>query len=140
MEHDLGAIPVFGGLSKDELSRLNAMAHPRTYSSGDLVVREGEDGIGVYVITDGQFEIRHDHADAESQVEATMGPGDVFGLTSMLDDGPRRASVYAVTDGGCLVLTRLTFRDAVTSNPALAIEVMRSIAHELRETSALLSR
>ena len=140
MAHDLGAIPVFAGIPRDELAKLNSMAHPRKYRAGELVVQEGEDGIGVYVITDGAFEVRHDQAVTESQLEATLGPGDVFGLTSMLDDGPRRASVYAVTDGECLVLTRLTFRDAVAANPSLAIEVMRSLGRELRDTSALLSR
>src|SRR6266508_1462880 len=97
---DLGAIPIFARLPRDEIAQLNALAHPRSYRAGELVIKEGEDGIGVYVITRGQFEVRHEQG---SQVEATLGPGDVFGLTSMLDDGPRRASVYAVTDGGCLV-------------------------------------
>jgi CRP-like cAMP-binding protein len=140
MSHDLGAIPVFAAIPRDELARLNAMAHPRTYRAGEVVVKEGEDGIGVYVITKGQFEIRHEGEGQAPQVEAVLGPGEVFGLTSMLDDGPRRASVYALTDGECLVLTRLTFRSAVSANPSLAIEVMRSLGRELRETSALLSR
>src|SRR5262245_59950604 len=103
IQADLGAIRLFRSLPADELSRLNELARPRQYRAGELVVREGEDGVGVYVVTAGSFEIRHDYAPGDSLTEATLGPGDIFGLTSMLDDGPRRASVYAVADGECLI-------------------------------------
>ncbi len=137
-ETDLGAIPLFADLPADELTQLSGLAHPRTYRAGEPVFQEGEDGIGVFVVTSGEFQLRHKLGSGGSQVEATQGPGDVFGLTSILDDGPRRASASAVTDGTCLVLTRMTFRQAVMTNPALAIGVIRAMAKSLRKVSALL--
>ena len=80
----------------------------------------------MFVVTSGTFELRHELANGESRVETTIPTGGVFGLTSMLDDGPRRSSAYAVTDGTCLALTRMTFRQAIIANPALAVEVMRA--------------
>jgi CRP-like cAMP-binding protein len=58
----------------------------------------------------------------------------------MLDEGPRRASARALTDGTCMVLTRMTFRQAIAANPAIAIDIMRGMARNLREVSALLDR
>jgi diguanylate cyclase (GGDEF)-like protein len=136
---DVGAIPLFQGLPDSEIARLNRLAHQYEFTAGEAVMREGEEGVGVYVVTEGTFEVRHDYPSGDVLIETTLGPGDIFGLTSMLDEGPRRASVYALTDGSCLVLTRVTFRQAIATNPTLAIEVMRTIARELRDTSTALN-
>ena len=137
---DLSAIPLFAEIPKAELQQLNGLAHRMSYGAGDTVFHQGDDGIGVFVVLEGQFELRHESPDGGSKVEATVGPGEVFGLTSMLDEGPRRASVYAATDGTCLALTRMTFRQAIESNPSIAIEVIRAMAKNLRAVSALLDR
>lgn len=137
---DLGAIPLFADIPRSELAQLNGLAHTMPYRAGDRVFQQGEAGIGVFVVVNGEFELRHEGPGIESRVEARVGPGDVMGLTSMFDDGLRRASAYAVTDGTCLSLTRMTFREAITKNPSIAIEVMRSMALRLREVSALLDR
>jgi CRP/FNR family transcriptional regulator, cyclic AMP receptor protein len=137
---DLSVVPVFAEIARPELVKLNALAHQMAYRAGEQVFRQGEDGIGVFVVTSGQFELRHELANGASRVETTLGTGGVFGLTSMLDDGLRRSIAYAATDGTCLVLTRMTFRQAIAANPGLAIEVMRAMARNLREVSALLDR
>ena len=137
---DLSVIPLFAEIPRDQLAQLNGLAHQMSYRAGEEVFRQGEIGIGVFVITSGQFEVRHVLPTGESRVEVTIGPGGVFGLTSMFDEGPRRASAFALTDGTCLVLTRMTFRQAIASNPAMAIDLMRAMAKNLREVSALLDR
>ena len=139
-EADLSAIPLFADLPKEEIAKLNALAHPMSYKAGDPVFRQGEDAIGVFVVTNGEFELRQETPGAAPQTERTISAGGVFGLTSVLDEGPRRASAYATTDGSCMVLSRITFRGAVMSNPALALDMMRSMARNLRELSSLLSQ
>jgi|SRR5579871_3304797 len=134
------AVPLFADLSTPQLEQLNRLAHHRSYRAGDLVFREGEAGIAVFVITSGTFELRHDAGSGDGLVEATLGPGQVFGLTSLLDDEPRRVSAYAVTDGSCAILTRITFRAAMDENPQLAIEVIRTMAQSLRAVTALVER
>ncbi len=137
---DLSAIPLFAEVPSSELHKLNALAHQMSYKAGDQVFHQGDDGIGVFVVTSGTFELRHELSGHESRVEATVETGGVFGLTSMFDDGPRRSSAYALTDGTCLVLTRLTFRQAIEENPGLAFGIMQSMAKYLREVSALLDQ
>src|SRR5215212_1020397 len=97
-EADLSVIPLFADMPRAQLQQLNGLAHQRSYRAGEQVFRQGEDGIGVFVVTGGEFELLHELPNGESQVELTVGPGAVLGLTSMLDEGPRRASARAVTD------------------------------------------
>ena len=149
---DLSAIPLFADLPKEELAQLNALAHPVNYQRGNILFREGEDPtsprlaqaapgtpFGVFVVTSGEFELRQNAPDGSEQSLARFGPGGVFGLTSVLDEGPRRGSAYALTDGSCLVLSRITFYQALMDNPAIAISIMKSMAKHVRELSALLA-
>ena len=138
-ELDLSAIPLFSGLNQDELTQLNQLAHPIAYKAGEQVFREGEGAIGVYLVTSGTFELRHDQPGSEPQVETTINPGGIFGLTSVLDEGPRRASAYAKTDATCLTLSRITFREAIMKNPAIALSVLSTMAKNMRELSALVA-
>ena len=149
---DLSPIPLFADLPKEELAQLNALAHAVNYKQGDVLFREGEDAtshqatqadpgtpFGVFVVTNGEFEVRQKGPDGSEQTLLKLGPGGVFGLTSVLDEGPRRASAYAVTDGTCLVLSRITFHQALIAHPTIAIGIMRSMARHVRELSALLA-
>jgi CRP-like cAMP-binding protein len=138
-ELDLSAIPLFSGLTPDELAQLNQLAHPISYKAGEEIFREGEGAIGVYLVTSGTFELRHNQPGGPPQVETTVNPGGIFGLTSVLDEGPRRASAYAKTDGSCLTLSRTTFREAIYKNPHIALEVLSAMAKNMRELSALVA-
>lgn len=135
-ERDLSVIPLFSELTKEELAQINQMAHSVSYKAGEQVFREGEGAIGVYLVTSGVFELRHD---GSSQVETTINPGGVFGLTSVLDEGPRRVSAYAKTDGTCLTLSRITFREAIMKNPGIALDVLKAMAKNMRELSAMVA-
>ncbi|MBI4213290.1 MAG: cyclic nucleotide-binding domain-containing protein [Chloroflexi bacterium] len=147
---DLSAIPLFADLPKEELAQLNALAHRISYQQGDVLFRQGEDAtsarsasgtpFGVFVVLSGDVELRQGLPDGTEQTFTKIGPGGVFGLTSVLDEGPRRASGYAVTDGSCLVLSRITFHQALMSNPSIAINMMKSMARHIRELSALLAQ
>ena len=43
----LSRVPTFGGLSRDELSRIAQVTVPRTFPAGSLVLREGDPGTPV---------------------------------------------------------------------------------------------
>jgi CRP-like cAMP-binding protein len=131
---------MFADIPRDQIQQLNGLAHQRSYHAGEYVFRQGEDGIGVFVVMSGAFELRHELGNGDTQTEVSMGPGEVFGLTSMLDEGPRRTSAVCTADGTCLVLTRMTFRQAIEKNPGIAIDIMRGMAKNLREVSSLLTR
>jgi CRP-like cAMP-binding protein len=137
LEVDFRTVPLFAELSDQELAQLQGLAHHRAFQAGEAVFEEGESGIGVFVVTSGTFELRHPSTEGDSTLESTLQPGAVFGLTSLLDDEPRRVSAFAVTEGTCEVLTRMTVRQAVLEHPSVAVGVIRSLAQSLRDVSAL---
>ena len=64
---------------------------------------------------------------------AMLGTGDFFGEVSVLDGGPRTADVVAATDVRCLVVGGDTVRETLIAQPEAAWEMLRVIAHRLRE-------
>ncbi len=67
---------------------------------------------------------------------ARLAPGDFFGEISLLDPGPRTASVIAESPTICLDLAGADFRDILAREPSLAMKVMRELARRLRDTQS----
>ena len=65
-----------------------------------------------------------------------MGPGDFFGEISLIDNGPRTATVTADSDIITLGLTPWTFQRLIQQNPAIASKMMKVMAQRLRASSA----
>jgi CRP/FNR family transcriptional regulator, cyclic AMP receptor protein len=61
-----------------------------------------------------------------------LGPGSFFGEMSLLDQGPRSATVMAETDMHLLVLGSREFSSLVNEVPTVAVRMMRGLAERLR--------
>lgn len=69
----------------------------RAFDAGDVIVREGESGVGVFMIRSGKVEVvkRQGQGDDEERL-ATLGVGEVYGEIALLTDFPSSASVRAL--------------------------------------------
>ena len=85
-------IPVFADMSDADLKRIATFATEDSAPEGAVLVREGDYSTELIAIEEGTAEVRHG-----DQHVATLGPGDVFGETGVLDKGLRNASVVATS-------------------------------------------
>src|SRR5215218_1368677 len=88
----LRKIPVFADVSDDDLRRIATFATEDSAPAGTTLVREGDYSTELIAIEEGTAEVRHD-----GRRLATLGPGDVFGETGVLEQGLRNASVVATS-------------------------------------------
>ena len=80
-------------LDPSEVAPLLAMADERTLSLGDVVFRRGEPGGEVYVVLDGEVELRF----GEGKQAKRLGPGALFGeLSALLPDMLRSGDAVAL--------------------------------------------
>jgi CRP-like cAMP-binding protein len=119
-------------MDRKYLSQLAKSAHPRSFAAGEIIVREGEGGIGLYVITTGEVEVYQTLAGQERHLR-TMRAGETFGQLALLADHPRTASVRATVDTECLVFTAWSFRAMLAESPAIATHVAGTLAQWLVE-------
>ncbi|MEO9612259.1 MAG: cyclic nucleotide-binding domain-containing protein [Nitratireductor sp.] len=103
-----------------------------TYKAGETVIREGEEGGTAFLIVSGTVEISVGD-DASATVVGKLEAGDVFGEMSLIDPGPRSATVKAVTDIECILTGYDDFIASVQSDPAHAILFMKTLVRRLRE-------
>jgi CRP/FNR family transcriptional regulator, cyclic AMP receptor protein len=123
----LGNVRLFRTCTKRELARIASLVDEVDAPKGKVIVREGDPGRECFVITDGKAK-----ATIRGKGSATLGPGSFFGEMSLLDQGPRSATITAETDMHLLVLGSREFSSLVNEVPTVAVRMMRGLAERLR--------
>ena len=103
---------VFAPLSYAALRRLASSLGEQRAAAGEAIVREGEEGDTVYVITEGRVSVSRDDAG----VVAELGPNDTFGELALILSAPRNATVTALEPVLLRTLGRGPFLAEVTGN------------------------
>ena len=125
----LGRVPLFSGLSKRHLRGLAGIASQERFVEGATLAEEGEPGDSFYVLLAGQAKVVR-----RGRRVADLMPGDFFGEISLLDGGPRTASVVAVTPIEVLSLSHKPFQDLLEREPSIVLKMLEELARRLRAT------
>jgi CRP-like cAMP-binding protein len=88
-------MPVFGGIQLDILAFLIDNAPVVTRKNGEIFFRENEPSASMFVLKKGRVAISKNWH-GQSHLVRFLGPGDCFGEMSLLDLGPRSATVTAI--------------------------------------------
>jgi CRP-like cAMP-binding protein len=123
----LSRIPLFRGCTKDELRHIDRAATQADYSAGQLMCREGDVGRELIMIVEGEASI--DRGGVEI---ATVGAGAFIGEMSLLDGGPRSATVTSTSALKALVLPTREFWQVIDEVPAIAHRLLATLAERLR--------
>ena len=108
--------PLFRYCTAQERERIEAIGTLKRIAEGAFLIRAGEIDSTLFAVEDGHFEVIH-FDDGEEKVFGTVGPGDVIGETSFIDDSPRGTSVRAMNEE-----TYVRAWDKRTLTEALAFE------------------
>ena len=111
----------------------------RTVAAGDYIVRQGDEGVEMFVVQSGTVEIART-SNGERRVLATLGPTDFFGEMSLLESLPRDADAVAVTDVSLLVITQGGLLLRVRRDPTFAVEMLHSLSQRIRRLNTELER
>jgi CRP-like cAMP-binding protein len=123
----LAQVPLLSALSRRHLHQLADVSQITAYRQGTSVIREGDLGSTLYVIVEGQAVVSRG-----GKRLTTLAPGDFFGEVSLLDGGPRTASVTAETRLSVVRLFRRPFYELVRTEPAIGVKVLSELAKRVR--------
>jgi CRP-like cAMP-binding protein len=118
----LKSIPVFSGLTKDELRRVAECAEEIDIAAGEQLLREEAFAFEFLVIEKGAAEVIRD-----GDHVADLGPGDVMGELGVLTHGQRTASVVATTPSRVLYIRAQDFRHFAEEMPELGRQIRRVV-------------
>ena len=147
-EHDrrlgvLKGVYVFGVLTENEREILAGKLKPTPFSAGEVITRQGAVADWLYIIYEGNVEVRvhSGHYDSYKVVKA-LGPGDFLGEMGLFTGEPRSATAVATADVRCFRLDREGFGSVLASRPEIAEAVALLLAKrrvELEEAKGALS-
>ena len=107
------------------------------FKAGDTIIREGEEGDTAYFIVSGAVDVIVGRGD-KAQTVGRLETGEVFGEMSLIDPGPRSATVIAASDTECLAASYQDFVAAIEENPERAVGFMKTLVRRLRKMNELL--
>lgn len=119
----LREVPLFSDLDNRELEQVAQSMKRRQFSAGQEIAREGESGVGFFVIEDGNAKVSV-HGDERRR----LGPGDYFGEIALIAQGARTATVTAESELTALGMTFWDFRPLVEGNASIAWKLLQAFA------------
>jgi CRP/FNR family transcriptional regulator, cyclic AMP receptor protein len=104
------------------------------FEAGQALFLAGEPGTGCYRIKQGVLKVVISSAEGDDRILAILGPGAIAGELSMIDGGPRSASVFTVTECELSFISRLGFEEFAQQHPDIYRYLVNVLASRLRET------
>ena len=139
IEDTLANVELFADLDKSDIARLAKATVVREFKKGDVIVREGEAGVALYVISRGSVEVVKGLGTASEHLMGTLKEGSFFGEMALFDNQLRSASVRAASDCECLVLTKWDFNAEMTQNSSIPIAMLAVLARRIRSLNEAMS-
>ena len=140
----LSKVPAFGSLTTRELKEVGAIVHKRQYRTGEPVFYQGDPGLGMYMIQEGEVSIALGSKDALEEELATLTEGDFFGEIALMDESPRTANAICKSDCTLIGFFRPDLFELIEKKPRLGtkivIKLAEIIAQRLRKTDKELSK
>jgi diguanylate cyclase (GGDEF)-like protein len=137
----LAAVPLFRGLSREQLDVLLSHAIEQVYPGGHVITRQGDPSPKLWVLLSGRVRVVETTADGQAEMLlGEIGRAEVFGELGILRDRPRSATVIAVERTHCLVLRSADFTTVLRESPALSNGLLRVIATRLHDADRKLAR
>ena len=128
----LARVPMFSSLDRRHLEKLAKEFSDQTFPAGSIVIHEGADrGVGFFVVADGEAVVSVGGTEV-----ARLRTGNQFGEVALISDRVRTATVTAVTDLHCYVMTRWNFRAFVQGDVDVAWKLLERLALLLYEAPA----
>ena len=128
----LASVPLFSGLSPDEVRMLAAHFVRRRYGHGELLFSEGDPCRGLYIIESGKLRIFKSSPNGREQVLAVEGPGGSVAELPVFDGGPYPASASTVEDSQILFVSRPDLRSFCLQHPEVALKMLAVVGARLR--------
>ena len=134
----LRRVPYFADIEPAKLKLLAFMSDRVGFDDGKFLCRQGDPGDAAYLIIEGEVDIVLEGA-AGSLTVATIGANEMVAEMAILCEAPRAASVRAKGRVTALRISKDAFMRMVREFPAMAVSIMRELAHRLDSTNNKLS-
>lgn len=136
---------IFKDLTSREFGFVKKLIHYRTYRTGEPIFKQGELGVGMYIVVKGMVHISVEDLTTETAEPkitfvTRLGGGDFFGEIALIENGSRRtATATAAEDVAVLGFFKPDLAEILDRNPRIGVKILSKLsevlARRLKETA-----
>ncbi len=127
----LRSVELFEGLTDDDLTEIAAICAQRQFKDGDVLAKQGDVGSELFIVSAGLVEVAVRERTV-ARVVVNLGVGQLIGEMSLVDGGPRSATVKVIHDPTTVqVIQHDEFQALCQRNTRIGYLVMLNIAADL---------
>jgi CRP/FNR family cyclic AMP-dependent transcriptional regulator len=127
----LRKIPVFAGLTDDQLIQIDQRINERIYRRGSVIFLEGEPGEGLHYVKSGKVKIVKATDDGREHIIKLLSPGDIFAEVLLFNNLPYPATAVAAEDSQIGTIKNADLEQLVLHNNALALQLIKALSQRL---------
>lgn len=135
----LREIPMFKHMTSRQINRILQYTHLRTYSPNEIIFKDKEPGLGMYIIKSGKIKVVLNQGGLKEKVLADLHSGDFFGELALIDEIHRSASAIAVKESELIAFFRPDLLSLCDKDPGLGnkilMELAKIVSFRLRKTN-----
>lgn len=135
----LNKIKLFQGLEQSLLSELSQHVRVQTFRKRDFVVEGGSAGEALLMLISGRVQVVAISEEGQESGLNFFEPGDYFGEISLIDGGPRSASIVAMTQSQIAFLPKAKARWLFFNHPVVSERLFNRLCMSVRTASQLRS-
>lgn len=128
----LAQTELFRGMTDQQLQLLADITSLQTLTKDDVLCRQGDDADHLYIVQDGEVEVRVRDRSGADEPLLYMGRGQVIGEMTLVDSGRRSATVYASADATVVIcVPNADLMALCEEHTDIGFLIMRNIAQDL---------
>ena len=123
---------LFAGLEPQYIDQLSDIVVEKTYSKGQTIFFEGDDGNGFYMVADGKVKIFKLSVAGKEHILHIFGEGQPFGEVPVFHGWPFPATSEALVKTTTIFFPRNRFIQLVEENPSIAMNIIAVLSFRMR--------
>ena len=122
-------------LSGEHLAELAARGRETAFKRGETVFLRDDPGDHVVIVTEGLIEVSLTSIAGRKSVLAHIGPGELIGEISVLDEAPRSADAVALKPCRAVLVPRAAFLAFLSETPPAMVQMLEALCARIRNAS-----
>ncbi len=127
LEQVLLSMPPFQRIGKKYIQLILNLVHNRVYSQNEYVFCQGDPGIGLFFIQDGEIRIFQKMENGKEFTLAKLVRGDFFGEIAMLEEETRSANALALRETKLAIIFKPDLDKFMEQYPHKGMQILRGI-------------
>lgn len=129
----LKKIPFLSNLADEILATLAEKAKPLKFPKQATIIMEGDETSSLFIILSGKVRVFGSDEKSKELTLMIQEAGSYFGEIALLTDEPRSASVVALENTTCAVISKADFIHWLMGHPEVSISLLGVLSNKIRQ-------